>query len=156
MLNFLLRVLYSGTKELMKPEVRKDLVEGTKDLVSNVTDTEKRKALVKGTKDLVNNIADPKKRSALVKETKEAVKGLKKDMQKAAAEAVAKREADAKPKTAVIDEASCTGCGLCVLKCPKVFAMKGNKAVVISTFMSEDRGRAWAAVAACPVSCIRL
>ena len=39
---------------------------------------------------------------------------------------------------AVIDQKVCTGCGLCVKTCPRVFQMENGKAIVMTSSIPDD------------------
>ena len=55
----------------------------------------------------------------------------------------------------IIDEDTCTGCGLCVSTAPDVFEMKGELAVVkTDPVLPEAEGQAKEAAENCPVNAI--
>jgi len=58
---------------------------------------------------------------------------------------------------AVIDLDACTGCGLCVSGCPKVFDMDGDKAKVIVGEIPQDAQEcAKEAETDCPLEAIKI
>lgn len=57
---------------------------------------------------------------------------------------------------AVIDAATCIGCGLCASDCPEVFEMTGEKAIVKGDVPAGKEEAAKTAATNCPVTCIKL
>ncbi len=58
---------------------------------------------------------------------------------------------------AIIDSDTCIGCALCTQICPEVFAMEGDKAVVIATTVPDDyESSCEQAVQQCPVNAITI
>jgi len=58
---------------------------------------------------------------------------------------------------AVVDQAECIGCELCVQICPDVFTMEGNLAQVMVDIVAADvEDDCRAAAEACPVNAIHI
>ena len=56
---------------------------------------------------------------------------------------------------AIIDSEACIGCGLCVQVAPDVYVMEGDKAVMATEDISEDKAEAAKdAAEQCPVNAI--
>ena len=58
---------------------------------------------------------------------------------------------------AIVDKDACVGCGLCANMCSEVFAMDGDKAVVIGNSVPEAvADSAKEAASSCPVEAIKI
>lgn len=58
---------------------------------------------------------------------------------------------------AIVDEDTCTGCGLCTDTCPEVFELEGDKArVKVQTVPAEAEITCREAAEACPVEAISI
>lgn len=58
---------------------------------------------------------------------------------------------------AKVDQEACIGCGLCVATCPAVFAMGGDKAIIVATPVPRDAETdCKKATEECPVTAIVL